>query len=646
MTGLPLGDSRLLRGLVVFVAATTTGRAQVLFTDVSSTSGFSGTKFFTNNSHALGVTWLDFDGDGWDDLFLVNGKGYVKELYRNQRDGHFVLRNDLLPSLPDVEMMGAVAGDYDNDGDIDLYVFCDHEVGNFDNGPHDGPLNLLLRNDWVENGGAFSSPLFTDVATVAGVDDVADPPLGTDYPGHRSTIGGFLDFDRDGLLDLYVGRWAMSAPNGDPANQDVLYHNKGDGTFKDVTASVGLPVADDLRNRPTLGFIAAHLDHDLWPDLYVGHTETSRKHALDTLYRHDGIGGYLDVTGDSPGLGDDATANMGVVVSDIENDGDFDLYMSDLVTFDPGCNPLYLTHGDGTFDDDAAAAAGIVADDSWAVVFLDADQDMYEDLFVGTTWNSTHDNFFFRNRHDGTFADVTTGSGVDFHGDSRGGAAADYDHDGDLDLAWVDSWRKRGSGGFKLLRNDTLDQGHQLAVKLTGTVSNASAIGARITARVGTTKMLRQIVGGSGAHGQNSLVAHFGLADSTVVDELTIEWPSGVVEVLHDVAADQLIKRTESVGTGLALAAMPDLAGEGETITIATTCGEPNAATLLAIIAVDGIPVFTAIDFGAFDLFGRRDYIDTIPPIPAGFTVTCQAFGIESASHVAGLSPPIVVTVE
>ena len=515
--------------------------AQIKFTDVSDSVGFSGTLTGSGNIHGLGVCWLDFDNDGSQDLFVVNGKGYVKELYRNLNDGSFDLRNDLLPSLPDVEFMGAIAGDYDNDGDTDLYVFTDHEILNMQGPPIEGPLNLLLQNQWVENGGGLSTPLFVEVAAAAGVEDRADPPLGPDYDGYQCAIGSFLDFDRDGLLDIYVGKWAMGATDGHIADQDVLFRNLGDGTFVDVAEEAGLPQADtdpDLM-RSTLGFIAADLNGDLWPDLYCGHTgmENNAEHADDHLYLNDGMGGFYDAAGLSPGLGDDALANMGVSVADVDLDGDFDLYMSDRTTPDGACNPLYLNNGDGTFADDSALAAGIVADNSWATVFFDADLDGDEDLFVGTTTTAVSDeNYFYVNQGDGTFTDETAAVGLKVSGATRGGAVADYDGDGDLDLAYVDQ-----GGALRLFRNDSIFLGHWLKVALVGQWSNRSAVGALVTVRVGEQTQMRQLLGGSGAHSQNSLVAHFGLDQDDVVDEVTIHWPSGAITRLHDVAADQML---------------------------------------------------------------------------------------------------------
>ncbi len=619
-------------------------RAQLLFTDVSATSGFSGAPLVTESLHALGITWFDFDDDGFEDLFIVNGKGHSKELYRNRGDATFELRSDLLPTLPDVELMGAVAGDYDNDGDPDLYVFASHEDHHFNRGPLDGPLNLLLANQFVENGRTLRSPNFVDRAVQAGVDLPAVPPLGNDYPGYRSAIGGFLDADRDGWLDLYVGQWAMPAPKGtSDANQDRLFRNRGDGRFVDATASFGLPVVGDpqKRLRPTLGFIAAHLDDDLWPDLYVGHTGVVRAEAIDRVYFHDGVGAYIDGNAASPaGFGDDATANMGVIAADIENDGDFDLYMSDLIfPFDPACNPLYLNNGDGTFTDDVAAASGVEADDSWAVIFADLDQDGFVDLFVGTTIKAAHTNFLYHNRGDTTFADVSAASGVSFPGHTFGGAAADYDRDGDLDLAWVDEYLDPSQpGGIKLLRNDSPNQGHWLQVKLLGVASNRSAIGSRVTARVGKQRYLRQVVGGAGAHGQDQLAVHFGLGAATQVDELTIEWPSGAVNTWRNVAVDQFLVLEEQVVTHLALSADPNDVGPGETLTFATSGGAPGMLMMLAAVAVDGVPLFLTVDVGSFDGTGTRSLVVDVPDCLAGFDVDFQSVGFEAWNARVGWS--------
>ncbi len=626
-------------------------QGQVRFTDVSARSGFSGTEMYSLNIHGLGVTWLDFDNDGWQDLFIVNGKGRKKELYRNLGNRKFELRNDLLPSFQNVEFMGAVAGDYDNDGDVDLYVFTDHEDAMFIGGPIDGPANLLLKNRFIESGGSIpiGFPLFVDVAAEAGVDGLADPPLGPDYPGYRDAIGGFLDYDRDGFLDLSVGTWAMPADAGSRANADFLYRNNGDGTFSDVTALVGLPTVDDRPEmmRPTLGFIAAHLNEDLWPDLYVGHTALEREDAIDLLFLNDGAGAFVDAAPGSPGLGDDATANMGVAVSDIENDGDFDLYMSDLIfDFDPTCNPLYLNHGDGTFTDDVAEHAGVAANRSWAVVFFDADHDKFEDLFVGVTTAVPHFNYFYVNNGDGTFRDESARSGVAIPGNTRGGAAADYDNDGDMDLAFVDLRTVEVFGGLRLFRNDTLTAGHWLKVALTGTASNRSAIGARLTVYVGDDTLSRQIVGGSGAHGQNSLVAHFGLGDATEVDKLKIEWPSGAINIYRHVAIYQLLDLEEQSECQIALEAAPESVAVGEKLAFTTSGGAPYQLMLLYTVTANGLPEYIEVDMGGFDAHGVRVWSTTIPPEYSGLTVTLQSIGIEACTGRLGVANTVEVTIE
>ncbi|MSR45754.1 MAG: hypothetical protein EXS13_01585 [Planctomycetes bacterium] len=231
-------------------------------------------------------------------------------------------------------------------------------------------------------------------------------------------------------------------------------------------------------------------------------------------------------------------------------------------------------------------------------------------------------------------------------GNTKGGAAADYDHDGDLDLAWVDSYSAVWNvGGMRLLRNDTPKVGHWLEASLVATASNRSAIGARVSARVGKLRMVRQVVGGAGAHGQESLVVHFGFPGATNVDELKVEWPSGAVNTWRDLAADQLHVLTEQVNDHVGLAADPsDVAGD-ETLTLTTAGGSPGMLALLAVVDVDGAPTFIDIDLGTLDFAGVRASSAWVPAgCFSGLDVGFQAIAIESWSGQPGWSPVVRVT--
>jgi fibronectin type 3 domain-containing protein len=534
-------------------------QAQVQFTEVTTIAGIGQDFYGSSNSHSLGVNWIDYDSDGWPDLFLVNGYNQKAHLYQNNGDGTFTNKDSLLPPLPNVEMGGSVFADYDNDGDPDLYIYTENDDGQSSlvAPPKPwGPPNLLLKNLWVENGNQIlpDQPLFLDVAVQAGVQDDF-PEMG--YPGLRAMTAGWLDYDRDGCLDLYVGHWVVSLnldsdPANDIANRDRLYRNRCDGTFEDVTASSGLnPGTDPLTYRPALGFIGAHLDNDLWPDLYVVNNAVlePRVYHYDFLFRNNGDGTFTDVTSQSPGIGNDAQAGMGIDVADLELDGDWDIYISDIyeTTLDdpPLGNVLYLNNGDGTLQDNSAPQAGVAGDFSWGVNFFDADQDGYENLYVAT--NSGKPKFLYRNNHNGTFTDVGTAAGINTTvRNSRGSAVADYDHDGDLDLAVVNK-----DSPLQLFRNDTVNPGHWLQLKLIGVLSNRSSVGALIKVKADGLNMMRQVKGGSSAHSQDDLTVHFGLGPANTADEIKILWPSGLTTLLMNQPADQRLVINEGCSTGL-----------------------------------------------------------------------------------------------
>ncbi len=523
--------------------------AQVQFTEVSAAAGISGDTYTSGTVHSLGVNWIDYDNDGWPDLFAVAGDPpQTPHLFRNDGDGTFTRMDHLLPALPQVEMSGSVFADYDGDGDDDIYIYTDRTDYSLNgNNEPDGALNLLLKNLWVENGFTTlaGTPLFQEVAAAAGVEDAADPPFG-DLPGYRAKTAGFVDYDRDGCIDLYVGHAVFNGSGTEP-DKDRFYRNRCDGTFEDVTASSGVnPGTDPGTYRTALAFIGAHFDDDLWPDLYVVHRSNLLEEILgvDLFYRNEGDGTFTAViAGEQTWLGDDCQAGMGIDLADIDHDGDWDIYISDFyfTTLDqpPLGNVLYLGNGDGTFADNSAVGAGVDGSSSWGVNFLDIDHDTWEDLYI-TTMPSAMTEFLFMNNGDGTFTDLGPGAGF-ATGNSRGSATADYDHDGDLDIAMVDE-----SGPLRLFRNDTANTGNWLQLKLVGTESNRDAIGAVVEVTLDTLTLMRQVTGGSSAHSQNSLLVQTGLGDATSVDELRIRWPSGIETVRTDVPVNRFLRFVET----------------------------------------------------------------------------------------------------
>lgn len=539
-----------LASLALFIFCSATAVAQVQFTDIAATAGIKTDTYSSRTTHGLGVNWIDYDGDGWADLFAVNGwNSNGAHLFRNEGNGTFSDQDALLPALPNVEMMGSVYADYDNDGDSDIYIFTDNQGGPV--GPRAGPPNILLKNQWVENGNQVISgqPLFVDVAAAAGVDDLLDVPL-ADGVAYRSATGGWLDYDRDGNVDLYVCHWDRRN-HGQTTNNDRLYRNLGDGTFEDATDSSGIiPSTDGTYARPCLAFIGAHLDSDLWPDIYVGNVDAPLPFGRDYIFQNNGAGGFVDRTLDSPGVGDDADAAMGVTVADIDKNGGWDVYISDLQADPPPLgNPLYMHTGtDILYNDNSADVAGVQGANSWGVNFLDVDHDGFEDLFVVTMGSQS--SILYMNDRDGTFSTFPGGVGPNT---ARGSAYADFDRDGDLDMAVAEI-----NGNLQLHRNDTVSTNHWLQIELvsndtqSGAWSNRDAIGTLVKLTANGEPHMRQVIGGDSGHGQNNLALHFGLGAATVVDQIEVFWPSGATMVLTNQPVDTFMAISE-VGSSAAM---------------------------------------------------------------------------------------------
>jgi hypothetical protein len=541
-----------------------------------------------------GISAADVDNDGFYDLFIPDG--VASRLLRNKGDGTFedITATAGLAGLDGVSV--GVFADYDNDGYKDLFVSRTFKH------------NQLFHNN--------RDGTFTDVTAASKIGDDC-----------CTTVASWGDYDNDGLLDLYVGRYldprtkiptTFYARNGEP---NRLYHNNGDGTFTDVTEKAG--VGD---TGLCLGSVWGDYDDDGYADLYVVN-DFGRK----TLYHNNRDGTFTDVTVKSGTL--DYGAGMSASMGDYDNDGRLDLYVANirsehgwfagpptvwrymLNSWRQGVwrsdmplyfqifrqsglrfadvfrqmasgNTLLRNRGDGTFEDVTAAAGANPPGWFWGSVFADFNNDGWLDIYSadgwayndrGTeieleflngvvseqgvyksgkffdpkwfgrrSWHGYERNRFLRSNGDGTFLEVGRPTGTDLITNSRGVAVADFWNRGVLDIAVAASTDRHA-----LLKNGFAGKRHWLAVELVGTRSNRDAVGARVFARVGPTRQMREVTLGDGYGSQNSLRQYFGLGDATKVDELVVRWPrSGVTQTFTNVAADRIVQITEDARSG------------------------------------------------------------------------------------------------
>jgi enediyne biosynthesis protein E4 len=476
-----------------------TGEAQTFFERVNQ-------EMATKYSYSRSVAWGDYDNDGWPDIFLSNsdqkgsgGKGRITLLHN--AEGQFIDHTSGIhtDTSPKNRGGGAIFGDYDNDGDLDIYVPQGMWVASLP--------NILLRND---------RGLFVDVTEEAGLIDRA-----------ASDNAIWLDYDRDGYIDLLVGNI------GGPTERNKLYRNNRDGTFSDVTEEAGLNVQmDPDRGGSNGGMAAGDYNDDGWPDLYL-----TVFWAPNRLFLSDGGGRFIDRT--TPNVADSGAA-FGVVAGDIDNDGDIDLIQIS-GNIEQYRSSLLLNLGEGEFLD-VTEAVGLSAlatqKETLGVGLADIDNDGDLDLLTGTWSHRVH---LYLNNGDGTFVDQTPLLGYANQGIAA--ALGDYDLDGFLDLLWTGNLITPTS----LYRNIG-NANHWLRVELVGIESNQNGIGARLLATSSDLRQVREILGGFG-YSQDELVAHFGLGEHMQVDELEIRWPSGQVDVLTDIPADQKIRIIEGQST-------------------------------------------------------------------------------------------------
>ena len=472
--------------------------AQASFTDVAASAGVD------DDGLSVSAAWGDYDGDGDLDLYIIDGRGTANPqgrriLYRNEGDGTFTdVAPDAGVGIDGGNGASALWGDYDSDGDLDLYVFCSANVAA-------DAVNRLFRND--------GDGTFSEIAASAGVAD-------EDYsPG-----GSWVDHDNDGDLDLHVvSGYQVSGPR----TADRLYRNEGDGTFVDVAPAAGI---DDSDQGASAVWGDYDDDGDLDCYLVKGGGDLD---PVNKLFQNAGNGTFSNAA-NAAGV-DDGSNSRTAVWGDYDNDGDLDLYLTTLPVPYAAENRLYRNEGDGTFLDVAPQAGVDVTGYSNIAAWVDYDNDTDLDLFIAME-NITPDRLY-QNQGDETFVSV---GGVE--GGSWGitGAWGDYDGDGDLDLYTTEYNGSPSLSKNFLYRNDG-NANHWLTVELIAMEANNLGVGAELIAFTGATEQRRDVEGGLAFATQNSLPVEFGLGSATLVDALTVSWPSGTENVITDLPADQFL---------------------------------------------------------------------------------------------------------
>ena len=504
------------------------------------------------------VNWIDYDNDGDLDIFVTNGTqgGADNFLYRNDAGTFVKITDD--PIATDHEPSdGSTWGDYDNDGDLDCFV------ANWYN-----RNNLLYAND---GDGTFTR--------------ITDSPASTDHGYSES--GTWADYDADGWLDLIVANSAGTA------HTNFLYHNQGDGILERVTQG-SLATSQGTARAP----MWCDYDNDGDLDIFIANEGSSEN---DLLFRNDSANSFTSITGDP--VATSGGISMSASWGDYDNDGDFDLFVANAGASANSCNGtdfLFQNNGDGSFTRMTGNEVELHGGCSFGSLWADFDNDMDLDLFVANAFRAQGNaNFLYMNDGSGNFTLATEGAIATDSGWCYGSAAADYDRDGDLDL-FVATWTPPAENN-RLYRNNATSENsnHWLNLKLVGTTSNRSAIGARVRAKANSIWQMREVAGQSGYCGQ-TLEQHFGLAAAATVDSLWIRWPSGLIETYTNIPADHDYTMTENGG-------FVGVTERGEQLPqkLALLSSYPNPFNPSTEIIFD-LPAGAGVTLSIFDLTGRE----------------------------------------
>jgi len=571
------GLAVLSAGSKLYALTTPAESGSPMFTDVTEKAGLSGARnvsgSIANKQYLLeemggGVALFDYDNDGWLDIFLVNGtsldpsvrdRNPTSYLFHNNRDGTFKDVTKKAGFTRSGWGQACCVGDYDNDGNDDLFV------------------SYWGRNVLYHNNGDGT---FTDVSEKAGL------------AGSEGRWGAgccFLDYDKDGHLDLFVANYlnldpsrapkpgeaiycnyndipVPCGPQGFAGGTNVLYRNRADGTFQDVSEQSGIarprgPAAMVFVNRnwqPAgsygMGAAAADFDNDGWPDIYVASDS-----APSLLYRNNHDGTFREVAVPAGCAFDEngvAQSGMGVAVGDYDGDGWLDIARTN---FTDQLTTLYRNYGKGAFED-SSIKAGLGVNRKYlgfGVGFLDYDNDGWKDLFIANGHvyaqianKKLHVTYrqpkvLYRNLGNGRFEDVSAKAGPALRTENlgRGCAFGDFDNDGNVDVIINNL-----DGPPTLLRNDASNKNNWIMFKCVGTRSNRSAIGTRIRITSGDHNQIDEVMSGSSYYSQNDFRLHFGLGRASKADRVDVTWPSGAKESFTDLSANQLYVLEEMKG--------------------------------------------------------------------------------------------------